>query len=289
MVSHFAPAKINLYLQVTGRRDDGYHLLDSLAVFAGFGDLVSAEPSESFTLSIDGEFSEGLGTGPDNLVMRAALGLQALVGKEALPGAALSLVKRLPVASGIGGGSADAAAALRALIDLFGLDPDEAALQALCLDLGADVPVCLNSRSTFMGGIGEDLSPVPALPQTHLVLVNPGVGVSTPAVFKARAAEGAEFSEPGRFDQPPEDAARLAALLAQRTNDLEPPARRLEPVIDDVLNVLAEQPACLLARMSGSGATCFGLFADETDALAAASRIGEDHADWWVVAAPILC
>nr|MBC8158527.1 4-(cytidine 5'-diphospho)-2-C-methyl-D-erythritol kinase [Alphaproteobacteria bacterium] len=202
-----APAKINLYLHVTGRRDDGYHLLDSLIVFADVGDRIAVSPADDFSLDIDGPFSAGLSNGPENLVVRAARTLAELA--EVRDGARIRLTKTLPVASGIGGGSADAAATIRALMRLWEIEPHANALTEMALSLGADVPVCLAGQPSFMGGIGEDIDAAPSLPPVWLVLVNPGVGVSTPSVFAARKEE---FSAPARFDAPPADATRLAAL-----------------------------------------------------------------------------
>ena len=280
-----APAKVNLYLHVVGRRADGYHLLDSLTVFAGPGDRIAARPADELTLEIDGPFAPALAATPadDNLVLRAARMLRRAGGGRA--GAAIRLTKTLPVAAGIGGGSADAAAALRALTRLWDLRPASEDLARLALKLGADVPVCLSSRAAFMGGIGDALAPAPALPAGHLLLVNPGVAVATKAVFAAR---GAPFSAPARFAAPPADVAGLAALLAARRNDLEAPARRIAPEAAASGVALAAEPGCLLARMSGSGATWFGLFADERSARDAARRIAGFHPNWWIAASPLL-
>ncbi|EKE44127.1 4-diphosphocytidyl-2C-methyl-D-erythritol kinase [Oceaniovalibus guishaninsula JLT2003] len=266
-----APAKINLCLHVTGRRADGYHLLDSLVVFAGIGDTVRAEPADDWSLTVAGPMTGGVPSGDDNLVMRAA---RATGG----PAAALTLTKRLPVASGIGGGSADAAATLRALAAMDGRAvPDAGAL-------GADVPVCLAGRPARMRGIGERLDAVPPLPQAHLVLVNPGVALSTPAVFAA--LQGAAGSPLPRM-RPWTNARDLADWLAGCRNDLQPAAMRLASAVGDTLAELTAQD-CLLARMSGSGATCFGLYATQADAARAAGRIGARQPRWWVAAAPVL-
>lgn len=278
-----APAKINLYLHVVGRRSDGYHLLDSLVAFAGIGDTIAAAPAETLSLSIDGPFAEGLGSGEDNLVLRAARALAAAAGRKAA--AQIRLTKRLPLASGIGGGSADAAATLIALARLWRLDLDAAALAAIGLALGADVPVCVHGRSAFFAGIGEHLTPAPALPRAWLVLANPGIALATPNVFKARTGG---FSEPGRFAGAPADVAELAAVLKARSNDLTAAAVSLAPVIGTVLAELCALPGALLARMSGSGATCFALFADEHKAQAAASAVRARRPAWWVAAAPLL-
>jgi 4-diphosphocytidyl-2-C-methyl-D-erythritol kinase len=271
-----APAKVNLALHVTGRRADGYHLLDSLVAFARVGDRLEAEPAPGLSLTLAGPFAAALGAGADNSVLAAAALLRP-PGR----GAALRLVKVLPVASGLGGGSADAAAALRLLARLW--DRPLPAAGAV-LSLGADVPVCLAGRPARMRGIGEDLSPV-TLPPFWLALVNPGVPVSTPAVFAALVPK----TNPALPDPPSfPDAAALFAWLAAARNDLEPPARVLAPPIEEALSALKAQPGCALARMSGSGATCFGLFATEAPALAAMSALRAARPNWWVAAAPAL-
>ena len=279
-VTVFAPAKINLYLHVTGRRDDGYHSLDSLVVFADAGDQLAAAPASSLTLEIDGPFAGGLPGDDRNLVLAAARALAPEAGAAKHKGARLRLTKALPVASGIGGGSADAAAALVALDRLWGLGLGAARLREIGLGLGADVPMCIDSRPAFAGGIGERLEAPPALPGFHLALVNPGASLSTPAVFKTR---GGPFSAPARFAKAPADAAQLAALLGARSNDLEKAAMALAPAINQVLAGLRAQPGCLLARMSGSGATCFGLFAEAGAAKTAARTLA--HTGWWTAPA----
>jgi 4-diphosphocytidyl-2-C-methyl-D-erythritol kinase len=267
MPTRFAPAKVNLFLHVTGKREDGYHLLDSLAVFPAIGDQVSAEACRELGLSISGRFGEVLRAEPDNLLLRAAKALRPGAG------ASLHLEKNLPVASGIGGGSADAAAALHVLSELWGVD---APLPEIALALGADVPVCLASRPARMGGIGEVLSPAPRLPRFGIVLANPGVAVPTPAVFRAR--QGA-FTPPAALPDEWPDAAAMVLDLAQTRNDLQAPAIGLQPVIGTVLNALAALPGALLARMSGSGATCFAIFASSEEASAAVQVI--QRPGWW--------
>lgn len=273
--TEFAPAKINLCLHVTGRRADGYHLLDSLVVFAGVGDQVSGTLADPPSLSVEGPKAEGLTGEGDNLVLRAAraMGVSARIVLE----------KHLPVSSGIGGGSADAAATLRLLARLSGRALPEA---AAVLALGADVPVCLAGRPARMTGIGEGLAPLPPLPQAWLVLANPGVALSTPAIFRALArADNAPLPR----DLPRlRSAADLAAFMMMQRNDLEPPALALEPVIGRVKAALSAQAGCLMARMSGSGATCFGLFADPLAAHAAARAIRAAEPGWWLADAPLL-
>lgn len=274
--TEFAPAKINLHLHVVGRRSDGYHLLDSLVVFAGAGDLLSVSPSDRLSLRLAGPFAAGLEAEADNLVLRAARALADSAGIR--PAGALVLEKNLPVASGIGGGSADAAAALRLLSRFWGIAPTPDAVARIAQRLGADVPVCIPSSPAIMSGIGEILHPAPRLPHAGIVLLNPGTAISTPAVFQARSAA---FSAPAAFPQDGwRSAEQMAASLRAARNDLEPPARALAPVIGDCLNILASAPGCLLSRMSGSGATCFGLFASAEQARTVAGTLVRPG--WWV-------
>lgn len=271
----FAQAKINLALHVTGRRADGYHLLDSFVVFADLGDRITVEDGHGLTLRVTGPFGAALGDDPDNLVLRAA----RLMG---VTGAAITLEKHLPVASGIGGGSADAAATLRALARATGRPlPDVVS----CASLGADVPVCLTPRPRRMSGIGEVLADVPPLPPVWLVLVNPGVAVATPDIFRALARRDGTGLPPLKGWK---DAAAIARDLTAMRNDLEAPARALQPVIGDVLMALEGQGDCLLTRMSGSGATCFGIFAGPEQAKGAAADLSAQHPGWWVHAARVL-
>lgn len=278
VAAEFAPAKINLCLHVTGRRDDGYHLLDSLVVFAGVGDRVTAQPGKGLTLALTGPEASGLTVGDDNLVLRAARTM-------GVTGAALRLWKALPVASGIGGGSADAAAALRALARLTG--------QALpgpadVLALGADVPVCLAGRPVRMTGVGEHLTDLPPLPEFWLVLANPRVPVPTPRVFSA-LTQRENPAVPGLPSAALQSAEHLAGWLGQVTrNDLAPPACAVEPVLARVQAALAALPGCLLARMSGSGGTHFGIFASATGAEAAAAALRVAEPGWWVASAGVL-
>jgi 4-diphosphocytidyl-2-C-methyl-D-erythritol kinase len=269
-----APAKVNLYLHVTGRRADGYHLLDSLVVFAGIGDVLEAAPSDTLSLRVEGPFAAGLADELDNLVLRAARALAAEAGVPAR--ARLVLHKNLPVASGIGGGSADAAAALRLLARLWDLRPDPSAMARLALALGADVPVCLTGRASRMSGIGEQLAAAPRLPDCGILLVNPGVAVATADVFRARSGP---WSSPAPLPAAWSDTASVADHLRQLHNDLEQAAVALQPVIGNVLAVLAGLPGCRLARMSGSGATCFGLF--DTPGIAVRAAMQIRHPGWW--------
>lgn len=271
----YARAKVNLFLHVVGRRADGYHLLDSLAVFPAIGDAVRAEPQDHLSLSITGPFGAALTAGPDNLVLRAARLLADRFGVMA--GARLVLEKNLPVASGIGGGSADAAAAMRVLCRLWSVSASTDDLALLAQRLGADVPVCVAQRPARMQGIGETLGAAPDMPDCGMVLINPGVAVSTPDVFRARSGG---FSPPATLPAGWADAAGMAHDLGATGNDLEAAALALCPQIGSVLSTLRAAPLCLLARMSGSGATCFAIFPDV--AAANAATIGLSRNGWWV-------
>lgn len=273
-VLEHAPAKVNLFLHVTGRRADGYHLLDSLVVFAGVADTLHAGAAESLNLTLTGPFASALAPEPDNLVLRAARALAEAAGVRT--GAALVLTKNLPVASGVGGGSADAAAALRLLASRWGIGAGAADLSAVAARLGADVPVCLDARPARMAGAGEALAPAPALPPCGMALLNPGVPVATAEVFRRRSGS---FSPPADLPAGWADAAAMAADLARLRNDLEPPAIALCPSVGAALAALQAVPGCLLARMSGSGATCFGLFATQPEAEAAAVALRRPG--WW--------
>lgn len=275
-----ARAKVNLYLHVTGRRADGYHLLESLIVFAETGDEITVAPAADLSLSIDGPFAGELGAGPDNLVLRAGDALRRLTQPRG--GAAITLTKNLPIASGIGGGSADAATTLSALCRLWNVTPERRALMELAAGLGADVPVCLDGRPSLVAGIGEEIATVGDLPPAWLLLANPRIATPTPAVFKAR--KGA-FSASRPWGASPRDFAQLAARLQACGNDLTDAAIGVTPAIRDVLAALANLPGCALARLSGSGATCFGLFADERGARAAEASLHKAEPSWWVAAA----
>ena len=274
-----APAKLNLYLHVTGRRVDGYHELDSLIVFTELHDEITVAPQDCLTLQESGPFGDHLRRDPsDNIVLQAASLLATLAGLRAK--AKISLYKALPIAAGLGGGSADAAAALRALCRLWLIDPKKEELETLALSLGADVPVCLKGLAAHVGGIGEVLKPLSQpLPRVPLVLVNPGVPLPTQLVYGLLRAP---YAPPRPLNALPKDTNELSRSLAQRNNDLSQPARKLCPVIDDVLAALSSSEGCNLARLSGSGPTCFGLFTDTDVAEAAASRISALRADWWV-------
>lgn len=265
----FAPAKINLTLHVTGQRADGYHLLDSLVVFADVGDVVHMRPASAWSLLVDGPEGHDVPAGDDNLVLRVARLFPDL-------GAALTLTKELPVASGIGGGSADAAAVWRGLCSMAGRPADAAQLLAL----GADIPVCAPSQGARMQGIGEVVTPLDGLPDLHVVLANPRIAVSTPQIFKALERKD-NAPMPDRLPAFA-DAAALCDWLATQRNDLQAAAQAIAPQITQTCAALAALPDCLLARMSGSGATCFGVFATGQAAAHAAQRLSGAQPDWWV-------
>ncbi len=257
---------------MTGRRADGYHTLDSLAVFASLADRLEARRADALTLSVTGPFAEAAGQGADNLVLRAARALDAGRGR----GAALALDKQIPVAAGLGGGSSDAAATLRLLARHWGVAP---APPSLALTLGADVPVCLAHGPTRMGGIGEVLSPAPALPDgLGLLLANPRLPLATPAVFAAR--EG-PFDAPAVLPPRFADAADLVDFLATTRNGLERAAITLCPAVAQVLSACAALPDALLARMSGSGPTCFALFPTAAKAGQAAALLARRAPAWF--------
>jgi 4-diphosphocytidyl-2-C-methyl-D-erythritol kinase len=273
VITQSAPAKINLFLHVGERRADGFHPLQSLAVFTDMGDVLRMKPSDALSLRVEGPFAKGLDGEGDNLVLRAARALGDV-------GAALTLTKNLPVASGIGGGSSDAAAALRGLRALWNDNRDDMALRVIAAGLGSDIPVCLDAVAAFMEGRGEILRGVEAMPRVPMLLVNPGVAVPTRDVFAAlQTRSGADMELPrGHF----RDTADLLRFLETTRNDLEVPARAIQPVIGDVLTALAALPGALLSRMSGSGATCFSIFADDDCCRRAADLLARAHPGWWI-------
>ena len=288
-----APAKINLALHVTGRRPDGYHRRDPLGghgvagdrlIVRGLGEPNGGDGAATIDLAVTGPFAVGLGTDADNLVLRAARLLEAEARRSTVPVApvALTLEKNLPVASGIGGGSSDAAATLRLLNRVWRLDLTLERLAEIALPLGADLPMCVHGRPLRARGIGETIVRLDDFPALSMVLVNPGVAVSTPAVFRAleRPDNSGLPDLPERF----RDADTLVDWLAATRNDLEAPAVRVAPVIGEVLARLRDRPGCRLARMSGSGATCFAIFASDTAAREAAAVM---PADWWTAAGPV--
>lgn len=268
-ITELARAKLNLALHVTGRRADGYHLLDSLVTFAGHGDTLHFQPAATDAFCLEGRFAAGLQAEDDNLVTRARDRLRAALAEQghAAPPVSITLQKELPIASGIGGGSADAAATLRGLMRLWQVELDTERLVRIALSLGADVPMCLASRPALARGIGEELTPVENLPSLAVVMINPLIGISTPAVFRQLERR----DNPPLSPLPIEKEDWLFFLRAQR-NDLEPPARVLVPDIGKLCDALAAQGA-QLARMSGSGATCFGIFDDSHAAKRAAAKL----------------
>jgi 4-diphosphocytidyl-2-C-methyl-D-erythritol kinase len=272
-----APAKVNLDLRVTRRRPDGYHELDSVVTFAACADRLTFAPARELSLELSGPFAVALAGQSDNLVLRAARRLADRAGCP--PHVRIALDKRIPVAAGLGGGAADAAATLRGLSRLWRLERSVPDMLQLAVELGADVPVCLLSRGARMRGIGDRIEPV-ELPALDLVLANPNRAVQTAQVFAALGPIG-PASEP---DPPlPTGRADVLAWLRARGNDLEAPARLRAPVIGEVLEALCAQPGCRLARMSGSGATCFAVFDDAPAAARAARSISRAHPDWWVI------
>ena len=279
-------AKVNLSLRVIGRRADGYHDLESVVAFADCADRLTLEPGGELKLATTGPLAAACGDTTDNLVFKAAKLLAEAVPNLKL--GAFALDKVLPVAAGIGGGSADAAAALRLLANLNNLSLDDPRLQQVALATGADVPVCLFSRACDMTGVGEQLLPL-ALPSMPCVMVNPRVPVATKDVFKALGLRNGELlvGATDVLEAPawPEEGASIAdwvEILETVPNDLEAPAMRIEPVIGDVLEALRDSNGVKLARMSGSGATCFAIFGASNDAHAAAEKIRGDHPGWWV-------
>lgn len=273
-VDETAFAKVNLALHVRGRRADGYHALESLFVFAEHGDRLTGHvrPDGKISLRMEGPFGHLLDMGPDNLVMKAARALQTDLGEER--GAALILTKNLPVASGIGGGSADAAAALRLLMRLWNRQVAPERIERIALELGSDVPACIASVTQMVRGRGELLQQqaVKGLAGMPMLLVNPGVAISTARIFAGW----------DRIDRGPLAAESLEELIANGRNDLEPPAIAAAPVIAEVLAVLGSRDGVRLSRMSGSGATCFALFDDDRHRAAAARTMIANHPDWWV-------
>ncbi|MCV0426413.1 MAG: 4-(cytidine 5'-diphospho)-2-C-methyl-D-erythritol kinase [Roseibium sp.] len=274
-----ARAKVNLALHITGQRPDGYHLLESLAVFPQIGDRVALEPAEKPELRLEGPFARALdGPAENNLILKALSAFAAAAGIPT-PNVRVTLTKRLPVASGIGGGSSDAATTLRLLEDFTGSYLSENKLHDLALSLGADVPVCLFPEPQIMRGIGDELSPGPQMPVCGIVLINPKVGVSTPEVFKTMSArDNPPLPEmPNRFST----LNQMSGYLATCRNDMQEAAVKLCGEIGEVLSALNEDNRIELARMSGSGATCFGL-CELKDAMDIERRLRTSHPAWWI-------
>ncbi|VAX02639.1 4-diphosphocytidyl-2-C-methyl-D-erythritol kinase [hydrothermal vent metagenome] len=277
-ITRLARAKINLDLLVTGRREDGYHLLDSLVVFADYGDEISVLPSDEISLAITGPFATELIGFKDNIILKAARALKKKF--NIMKGAEITLVKNLPVSSGIGGGSADAAAAIHALIELWQMPTIESDLDEILLSLGADVPVCMASQTMHMTGMGEKLRPITINFPVFLCLVNPGVAVSTSDIFKGRTKRA--FSNPRKLPLTIEDQSQLQEILNAAGNDLEGEAGAINPVIKKIIAQIKASDDCLFAGMSGSGATCFGIFSSEEAARRIAGNINSASPGWWV-------
>jgi 4-diphosphocytidyl-2-C-methyl-D-erythritol kinase len=282
LVDH-APAKVNLTLRVLRRRDDGYHDLESLVAFAHVGDRLSFAPGGQFALTVQGPNAVQAGADADNLVLKAARALAARVPE--LTQGTFVLDKELPVAAGLGGGSADAAAALRLLARANGLDAEDPRVAAAARDTGSDVPVCLDPQVRVMGGVGDVLSVPLVLPSLAAVLVNPGIALGTKAVFAAwRPVAGQPHAIPAAALAKLSSPDQVLGFLGAQANDLEAPAIMLAPPIADVLAALRRLLGCKLARMSGSGSTCFGIFASAEAALRGAEELRAEHPRWWVQA-----
>jgi len=282
-VQQFAPAKINLTLHVTGRREDGFHLIESFVAFADIGDEITVRSHDGFDINVSGPFASPLQNEENNIALDAAI---AFVNgfRDCLPGVHIDLVKNLPIAAGMGGGSSDAAAVIRALAYLVNFKVSRTAAGQLAIGLGADVTVCLDPQASFMSGVGNIVTILPALPEIHAILVNPNINMLTGAVFAALAVPGAIRRDEVGLKPEHEfaDAADLTEFVASCRNDLEAPALRMCPEISDVRDALLAQEGCLLARMTGSGATCFGLFADKELARRGAQNISKKVPGWWV-------
>jgi 4-diphosphocytidyl-2-C-methyl-D-erythritol kinase len=276
-----APAKINLTLRVLGRRADGYHELESLVAFADVADTLTLQPAAEDRLEINGPFAGKSGPLADNLILKARTALDECIAGTR--GGVFRLEKNIPVAAGLGGGSADAAAALRLAARANGIAFDDRRLMSAALAVGADVPVCLDSRARIMRGVGELLSEPIDLPALPAVLVNPRVALATREVFSKFTGSQ---SRNGIADVPREFGA-LIEFLKQHDNDLTPAASACAPVVGEMLRALQSLPRVKLARMSGSGPTCFALFGSQADAIAAAQKLGDQHSNWWIQPAMI--
>jgi 4-diphosphocytidyl-2-C-methyl-D-erythritol kinase len=282
-----APAKINLTLRIAGRRADGYHELESLVAFAPFGDRLAFSPGEPLDLEVSGPMADGAGPVADNLVLRAARALAARI--DGLTLGRFALHKELPSGAGLGGGSADAAAALRLIARVNGISLDDPRVHDAARATGADIPVCLDPRPRVMRGIGEILSAPATLPQLGIVIIHPGFALTTGPVFKALGLAPGQFHRNGgvpgaapSHGTPPQQRDQLLAWLASERNDLEAPAIATAPAVADVLRIIAGLPGCRLARMSGSGSACFGLFDGGDTAQAAATQAAAAQPSWWV-------
>lgn len=278
MLNTTAYAKLNLFLHITGKRADGYHLLDSLVAFTRFGDSISVTESDSLTLQAHGPFASQISTREDNLIMRAALLLQDYANIRT--GASITLDKQVPVGAGLGGGSSDAAAAVHLLCALWGIALPPSRASNLLLPLGADLPVCLRNIPAYMSGIGENIEPLEtSLPACYVLLVKPPVSLLTRDVYNTYYHEERNLARPVMDNK---NAEMLIRSLANARNDLQRAAISLCPDVTRVLVELQTQIGCGLARLCGSGSTCFGLFEMREHCLRAAERISQNHPDWWV-------
>ncbi len=280
----FAPAKVNLFLQVTGKRADGYHALDSLITFADVGDVITIGPMEGFAFNIEGPYAGSFGARekvatPDskNLVVKAVWTLARMVNRS--PSFSITLGKNIPLGAGLGGGSADAAAVLWGLCRYWNIAPEMDILQDLMMQLGADVPVCFESQTRFIAGAGEKLSAPLELPEIYAVIINPGQPCATKTVFQNFAGT---FSVPADRPSSFQDQETLFDYLKTTRNDLLPAALKVVPQIQNCLNQLENSDGCAVARMSGSGSSCFGLYKSEKEAEAACTSIKDTNPDWWV-------
>lgn len=281
-IQEFAPAKLNLYLHITGRRADGYHDLDSLVAFAAVGDVLALEPAGTFDFTLEGPQADVLRTetAAQNLAVKAVHSLARLTSKPL--DFKLTLIKNLPVASGIGGGSSDAAAALRAAARHWQIALDSPDLITAAAEHGQDVPVCLKIINNYITATGTE--PAENLPSVHLVMVNPNRGLPTPSVYKRFRENNGAFSPRARLGHSPKDIDELVTELKKRNNDLFVPAVQLMPDIGLILRAMESTADCLLARMSGSGATCFALYSHREAAVQAAEQLQTHHPEWWVAA-----
>ncbi len=280
----FAPAKINLYLHVTGRLDNGYHTLDSMVAFADIGDEIRIEPATlDFAFNVQGPYANAfnpkeIDASPNssNLVVQAAWAVARAAQK--IPDVKITLTKNLPLASGLGGGSADAAAVIWGLCEWWGLSRQSAFLPSLMATLGADVPACLNCEPSRLRGIGDIIDPVPTMPEIPIVLLHPGKSCPTAQVFSRYSGE---FREPGKLPETLDTLEEITAFLESKHNDLYGPACGVVPDIENALRAMGAQAGCRFANMSGAGATCFGLFETEKHAGDAAKILGDENPDWW--------
>ena len=274
-----AAAKINLDLRVTGRREDGYHLLDSIVVFADVGDELTAEHSDDLSLDVCGPFARGLSTN-NNIILNAAHRICERANVK--PALNFKLTKNLPVSSGIGGGSADAAAALKLCNELLGINFTHEQLNEIGLEIGADVPVCLHSNSCHMRGIGENIKPISVKGPIHLLLVNPGISVSTPEIFNKFHEDNEPFEQKREIGDDEIHLPLMIDLLKDSKNSLQVPACKLNGAISNVLQELENTGNVLISRMSGSGATCFAIYEESEQCVRAASNLRKKFSNWWV-------